>query len=64
MRLSTILPSIAAFIALTAPAFAHDGHECGDWCHVPEIGADGSLAAIAAVAATAAIIWQRRRNRS
>jgi hypothetical protein len=75
MRLPAIL-AIPALIALAVPAFAeapwfpwwHNDpwHHDEPWHHdnVPEIGADGSLAGIVAVAGLAAMIWQRRRKRS
>jgi hypothetical protein len=56
MRYSTILAALAASLALTAPAWATDGG------YAPEVGADGSLAAITAVGAVAAIIRERRRR--
>jgi len=60
MRLSTMV-AVLASMALAAPAWA-----CQWWqknC-VPEVSSDGSLAAIAALAAVALIVWERRRSRS
>jgi hypothetical protein len=67
MSLKTLTFALASTIFGAATAFAGDCGEavlpgkavCG---HVPEIGANGGLAAIVAVAALAAIIVERRRR--
>ena len=66
MRFSILLTTLAVSLVLTAPALArHHRHGCENDDHcVPEIGADGSLAAITAVAGFAAILGHRRRRSS
>ena len=58
MRLKALVTTFTSMV-LTVPALAD-----GEWHSVPEIGANGSLAAIMAVAAIALIVWERRRTSS
>ncbi len=60
MRISTILTAITVSALCVDSAWAEHHHGF----HVPEIGGTGSLAALTAVAAYAAVIWERRRRRS
>ncbi len=70
MRISSLLAALTSLV-LTSPAFAFCRHYEW-WCHrtdppgdpAPEISTAGSLVAITAVAAFAAVIRHRRRNRS
>jgi hypothetical protein len=65
MRISTLFTTLAVSLASAIPALADPcQNPGGDPKCVPEIGTDGSLAALTLVAAAAAMIWQRRRNRS
>lgn len=54
-----------AFVMLsTELAFACDAtNSCGGASSAPEIGATGSLAALAAVGAVATLMWERRKHR-
>ena len=54
MRIKALMATFTSMV-LTVPALAS-----GETV-VPEIGANGSLAAIMAVAAIALIVWERRR---
>jgi MYXO-CTERM domain-containing protein len=60
MRFSNLLTTVMVSLALTAPALAQAAANPS----VPEIGAEGSLAALTAVAGFAAILWHRRRRSS
>ncbi len=59
MALKALMYSLASTV-LTVPAWA-DGCDEGR-CRVPEVSSSGSLAAIVAVAALAALLYERRRR--
>ncbi len=63
MRIPAIVTAIAVSFAQASTSWALELPSFGRH-HVPEINATGSLVALAAIAAFAAIIWERRRRRS
>ena len=60
MRFSILIATTLVTVFSTASAWAMGSNPN----HAPEIGDAGSLAALIAVGAFAAVIWERRRRRS
>ncbi len=63
MRLPAVMASLAVSVMQADYASAFSLSVLSPH-HVPEINAAGSLVALAAVAALAALVWERRRARS
>jgi hypothetical protein len=63
MKSSVFLPLLTGVSYLTMPVTSSFAGFLAP-CAAPEINAAGSVTALAAVAALAAIVWERRRQRS
>ncbi|MGO9546336.1 MAG: hypothetical protein ACLPPF_16265 [Rhodomicrobium sp.] len=61
MRAQAIISVLAISLPLVNDALAMGSSPLA---HAPEIDATGSIVALAAIAAFAVIIWERRRRRS
>ena len=61
MRFSILIATTLVTVFSTVSSWA--GGQVPPGVHAPEIGDAGSLAALIAVGAFAAVIWERRRRR-